>query len=658
MCASRAAKLCWSKNYHCGGEAFTTATQIGKNGTFFLHVRLPLMPDVSPSAAYDPQESTDLVSDALSVSRKVVLVIDLVESVRLMAADEAATVARWHRFLQQTLSQTIPNHDGRLIKSLGDGLLVEFAQPRHATLAAHAMHAAISAGNAGLPPERQMHLRAGINDTLVYVSELDIFGAGVNLAARLAALADPGDTVVSATVRDGLTDGLDASLEDMGDCYLKHLDEPVRAFKAGPVSPVTFTPTGAPAQPAKAVWVGAHVAPLQPLIAVIPFESRSRAPEMFALGELIADGVISKLSASENVRTISRSSASQLRDRRVDSSAAMGLLKANYLIAGSYLVHDQTVLVFAELIGSDQVTVLWSGQFSKPIADLFSAGSELISEIAESCFSRMVTQAAQKASAAPLPTLRSFELWLAGTSLVHRNSRRDFDHAKKVLEELTQRHPRAQQGWSEMSNWCVLSVVQGWTPNSPHLQKEALRYSETACHIAAGASRPLTMRGLVQAYLMNDFEAAKQDYETSLATNPSDAWASLLLGTTHAFLGLGDSAVALTTQALTLSPLDPVRYFFESLAATACLSAGQYSQAVALAQQSLKRNALHTSTWRALAIGSALAGDEALAHQAVGRLLSLEPSLTTRQFLSRYPGRDLPHAQTYAQALRSAGLPS
>ena len=101
---------------------------------------------------------------------------------------------------------------------------------------------------------------------------------------------------------------------------------------------------------------------------------------MFALGELIADGVISKLSASENVRTISRSSASQLRDRRVDSSAAMGLLKANYLIAGSYLVHDQTVLVFAELIGSDQVTVLWSGQFSRPLADLFSAGSELISE--------------------------------------------------------------------------------------------------------------------------------------------------------------------------------------------------------------------------------------------------------------------------------------
>ena len=185
------------------------------------------MPDSGTITATDNQEPADLLRMALAVSQKVVLVIDVVESVRLMAADEPGTVARWHNFVQTARHLTIPQHKGRLVKSLGDGLMVEFENSRDATNAAQAFHIAINASNAGLPADRQMHLRAGINDTPVYTSQMDIFGAGVNLAARLATLAGPGETVVSASVRDGLTDGLDANIEDLSECYLKHIDEPV-----------------------------------------------------------------------------------------------------------------------------------------------------------------------------------------------------------------------------------------------------------------------------------------------------------------------------------------------------------------------------------------------------------------------------------------------
>lgn len=202
--------------------------------------------------------------------------------------------------------------------------MVEFDEPRDAVAAALALHAIAAQINRPLPPDRQMHLRAGINATHVFTDANDIYGAGVNLAARLATLAGPGETVVSATARDGLSDGLDATLEDLGECYLKHIDQPVRAYRAGAggAAPVV-------------VAQREYMAPLQPTVAVIPFTSHSRAPEHFAIGELIADGVIGQLSRTVELKVISRLSTTVFRNREADMPQLETHLVANCVLSGS-----------------------------------------------------------------------------------------------------------------------------------------------------------------------------------------------------------------------------------------------------------------------------------------------------------------------------------
>ncbi len=222
------------------------------------------MPDQGTIPASESQEPADLLLQlALPRSQKVVLVIDLVESVRLMSADEAGTVARWHGFVQQAKNHTLPQHHGRLVKSLGDGLMIEFEQARDAVSAAQALHSAITLTNAGSSADHQMHLRAGINSSQIYTDDLDIYGAGVNLAARLATLAGPGETVVSASVRDGLTDGLDTHLEDLGECFFKHIPQPVRAFSASPMLAST-----------KLSAESDYNVQLKPTIAIVPFSEQ------------------------------------------------------------------------------------------------------------------------------------------------------------------------------------------------------------------------------------------------------------------------------------------------------------------------------------------------------------------------------------------------
>lgn len=167
------------------------------------------------------------------------------------------------------------------------------------------------------------------------------------------------------------------------------------------------------------------------------------------------------------------------------------------------------------------------------------------------------------------------------------------------------------------------------------------------------------MQGLVHAYLLRDFGRARQSYEEALRINPNESMALLLLGTMHAFLGEGAQAWTLTESSLRLSPLDPLRYFYLSLSASAAISAQRYDEAAALAERSLRANRTHLSTYRGLALAQALGGHVLQASETVAELLKLEPGFTVTKFLARYPERDEAPAYTQrlADALRTAGLP-
>jgi adenylate cyclase len=581
-------------------------------------------------------------------SQKVVLVVDLVESVRLMAANEHSVVTRWQAFASESASQLVPAHQGRLVKSLGDGLMVEFDDARMAVHCAIGMHALIARGNSALPPDQHMALRAGLNSTHVYTDALDIYGSGVNLAARLAGLAGPGETVVSTTVRDELTDELDARIEDLGDCYLKHIVEPVRAYRVGSAG-------AQPLLPAR----DAYVAPLQPTIAVIPFESRTDQVEHFAIGELIADSVIGQLGRTRHLSVISRLSSTALRGRGQGARVAESWLGADYVLSGSYVALGRQLLITAELTDAKAERVLWAERLAGELEDLFQVESELGHRIAAAAHEAIMASEVHRAVTQPLPTLKSYSLLLGAITLMHRASYREFGRAHAMLERLAEMHGRHALPNAWMATWYVLKVAQGWSEQPDRDANAALSCCNMALDKDSQSALAIAVTGQVQGYLKKDLATAESLYRQALACNPNESLAWLWLGMNAGFRGESDTAVSATSRALALSPLDPLRYYYESLAASAAVTAGDYPRGIELAQSSIRRNCSHSSTYRALAIGQALSGQVEQARSTVAALLRLEPSFTISQFIQRMPGaRSSPeHAEKLAHALRAAGLP-
>jgi adenylate cyclase len=600
----------------------------------------------------------------------VVLLADLVESVRLMREHEADTVRRWADFVRMVGSQILPRHRGMLIKSLGDGLLARFEAVSDAVDAAAEMHRTLAAQNAGMPEDVHFHLRAGINAAMAWTDGFDIYGSGVNLAARLATLAGPGETIASASAheqlaaalaslanpgetigsasaRDELTHGVDASCEDLGDCILKHFDRPVRAYRVGQASPHL----GLAAR-------RDYGTPMEPTIAVIPFAARNAAPDQFDIGNLIADSVIWRLSKSANLKVISRLSTNVFRGRVSDVAEVSAHLGATYILSGGYVVDDDKLLVTAELSAARTNQVVWTDRINGEVGDLLKAESELAHSIAAAVHLSVFDAEVGHILTQPLPTLESYSLLLGSIKLMHRSSKDEFLQTRKVLEELINRHSRIAAPRAWLANWYILRVTRGWSEDRKREATEALSATHAALDRDPSDALALATEGFVYCHLLNDLDTARKRCEQAVDANPSHALGWLYQGTVNAFNGDGVAAVSATRRAMELSPLDPQRYYFESLAATAELSAHHYANAERLARSSILHNRMHPSTWRALTIALVSQGRVEEARATLGRLQELEPELTVTKYLARVPNAQLAIGRHWAHCLEMAGLPS
>jgi class 3 adenylate cyclase/TolB-like protein len=600
----------------------------------------------------------------------VVLLVDLVESVRLMREHEASTVRRWTDFVGIATAEILPRRHGVLVKSLGDGLLARFDTVLNAVDASADMHRTVDAQNVGLPEDQHFHLRAGINAATAWSNGLDIYGTGVNLAARLATLAGPGETIASASAheqlaaglaslaapgetigsavaRDELTHSVDATCEDLGECMLKHFDRPVRAYRVGPASL-------APTLPGRRDYGTA----MEPTIAVIPFDARNNAPEHFDIGNLIADSVIWRLSRAANLKVISRLSTDVFRGRKSDVAEVSAHLGATYVLSGGYLVNAGRLLVTAELSKVRDNEVVWTDRLSGEIGDLLKPNSELADRIAQAVYVAVFDAQVEHILTQPLPTLESYSLLLGSIKLMHRSSKNEFFQTRKILQELIDRHGRIAAPRAWLANWYILRVTRGWSEDRKREAAEALSTSHAALDRDPSNALALATEGFVYCHLLNDLDTARKRCDQAVNANPSHALGWLYLGTVNAFEGAGNAAVEASRRALALSPLDPQRYYFESLGATAELSANQYENAERLARSSLILNRMHPSTWRALTISLVSQGRMEEARDALGKVRQLEPDLTVQKYVARMPNADLETGRHWARCLAMAGLPS
>lgn len=577
-------------------------------------------------------------------ARRALLVVDLVESVRLMQQQESQVIAAWRRFVQEMRQDVLPTHQGRMVKSLGDGMLLAFERVHDAVAAAQAARSLMLRLNRQrVPAAPELHLRLGVHVAEVVVDELDIYGSGVNLTARLATLANPDEIVLSCDVRDQLLPGVDLDVEDMGECWLKHFDEPVRAYRLSEsvaADPVTPDHTD-----------------LRPVLVILPFKPEQPDARLNCLGELFAGEVQALILPNATLKVIARPSATAIGARGLPTSRIGEVLHAGFVLSGTISGDEHSARVRVSLHAADGETLLWQREVHATVAELHSPEGEAAHQLAEAIGDAVLARHLQMARLAPLPNLHAHALLFGGVALMHRFARRDFLRARELLQALQERAPRHGLPCAWLARWHLFAVIQGWSANIKEDQRQAQDLARRALDIDPDSSLAMAIAGSVQVQLAHDIVQAEALYRRALQVNPQESLAWLLLGTALGFQSRGDEAVHHSEMALSLSPVDPMRFFYHVHGSATALGAGRYERAIELATSALRANRLHTSTYRSLAIAQSLSGRIDDARVTVQQLLLQEPGYSVSTFLQRSAGSQFGQGQRFAQALREAGLP-
>ena len=579
--------------------------------------------------------------------RRAILVAEISDSVAMMERDEERTVERCREFLAHATSQTIPMHAGRsMLKIPADGFIAEFADGTQALKCAFELHADLARFNARLAGP-SLGMRLGIHIADVIVEAFNVLGDGVNIAACLAELANPGETIVSAPVRDQLASGVEASVEDLGEQRLRNRERAVRVFRAWPPAQTgVWTPS---------VAVQAHG---RPSVAVIPFQLRSDDPRFESIGDGLADDVIASLSRMADFFVISRLSTMAFRRSPLGVRRIGELLGVQYVLSGSVQTAYPQALLMTELADARDGRIVWTQRFQGDLADIFAMQGELARKVVHSVAPFVRSLELQRARISNFDQLDAYALTLRGVELMHRSVREDFSQARKAFETAIARDPVSPRPHAWLAKWHVLRVLIGASDNPAGDLKAATACADHALACDADDALALAVDAFVAAWSRHDLDAAEQRLSQAVAANPNEPLAWLHRGITYAWRGRGSEAVQCTDRALSLSPLDPMIYYFNALAGMANLVGERYERAIELATLSLRENRLHTPSLRTLAAAQVLSGRLPEAQHTMSTLRTMEPGLTGTALRARYPGRDTVEGERFIGALLAAGLPA
>lgn len=565
-----------------------------------------------------------------------------------MRRDETKAIARWRQFAAEARSHWVPSAGGRLVRTDGDGLLIEFPGALQAAACAFELHAGMAPLNRGQAQDEALALRIGIHVDDILFDDVEAYGSGVNLAKRITTLAGPGQTLLSSAAREELADGLHGDIQDLGLRYVKHLEEPIRVFAANAPRALALSRAAGP----PAVDAGE----LRPTLAVVPFESMPEDAAHDALGYAIADEIIAALSRHPALRVLSRASTGPLR-RTVGSTAGLhALTGASYLLTGRLYPFGQRVRTSIELCELPSGEVIWAANLTADVAALFEGQDHLVPHVVASVSNRLLAHEASRVRSLPTDSLASYRLYLGATGLITSLVPAQFDKARELLDRLVERHPRQAVLAALRSNWHMFRILQGWTSDMSDEASRALAFADRALDLDAGLPEALVAKGIAQVFTARDFDAAGQCYQAALAANPQHPMAWARQSEVERVSGKPESARRSAAQALALSPLDPQRFVFESFAGSAALAAGAFADAEQHARASLRLNLLHAPAHRLLVAALGLAGQGEAARAAATNYLAVFPGARVSSGFSHATGAAAA-STPFASALREAGVP-
>ena len=476
-----------------------------------------------------------------------ILAADVAGYSRLMAADEAGTLAILKALHREIFAPAVREHGGRIVKLMGDGALVEFASVVDAVNAAVAIQQANAAHIASEPPERQAELRIGIHLGDVIVEGGDIYGDGVNLAARLQTLAAPGGITLSATAHEHSAGKVGAGFSDGGAQSLKNIATPVRVFHWTEITASRPRPVIAPALPDR------------PSIAVLPFDNMSGDPEQDYFADGVVEAITAALSRIRAFFVIARNSAFAYKGRAVNVRDIGRELGVAYVLEGSVQRAGNRVRITVQLIETLGGAHLWAEKYDGSLDDIFDLQDRITEQVAGALQPSIRLAEIERARRKRPEALGAYDYTMRAIGHVWMLERAEAAKALDLLEKALEIDPDYPLALA-LAAWCwAQRSVYNWAEDIPAAKAQALAHAERAASLSADDPLILAVLGAVHTFARNH-GAARVLLERAVALDPNAAWALSRLGWLEVYSDRPGAARAYFDKAMRLSPLDPMNF--------------------------------------------------------------------------------------------------
>jgi TolB-like protein/class 3 adenylate cyclase len=593
--------------------------------------------------------------------RKLAAIVaaDVVGYSRLMGRDESGTLARLRKNRSEHFDPVLTKYGGRLVKLTGDGALVEFASAVDALSAAIEFQQAMAEANSDQPTDAALVFRMGLHLGDLIVDGDDLYGDGVNIAARLEAEAPAGGIVISRTVHEAVAGRVKATFDDLGSLALKNIERPVQVFsvKWEPSDwqlPIMSEVTVAPAT------VSQTPLPLpdKPSIAVLPFQNMSGDPEQEYFADGMVEDIITALSRTRALFVIARNSSYSYKGKSPDIRQVGRELGVRYVLEGSVRKAGTRVRITGQLIDAQSGAHLWADRFDGALEDIFDLQDQItgrvVGAVAPALEEAEISRVRRKVG-----NLDAYDYYLRGLAALPWYARDtwNLDEAQSLLDKAVALDPGLAIAWATQAFRCVATKSQALDTDPAGNAAQAERAARSALRADRNDARVLALSGHALAFVCGHYEEAAALLEEAVRLDPNLAVAWTWRATSHNRFGQPQLAVADLERAMRLSPRDGLMFLTHGQMAAAHFLMSRYDEAVQWAESSLRLLTNHLTALRVLTASHALAGRAEAADKAWQTYRRLDP---TTRLSTLYERLAIPHGPTvakFAEGLRLVGMP-
>ncbi|MFB9983865.1 tetratricopeptide repeat protein [Mesorhizobium kowhaii] len=573
-----------------------------------------------------------------------ILAADVVGYTRLMGSDEAGTLGELKTIRAYLIDPKMAEHQGRIFKTTGDGVLAEFPSVVNAVACAVAVQRAMSDRNAALSEDRKIQLRKGINLGDVIIEDDDLFGDGVNVAARLEGIAPVGGVMVSGTVRDHLGNRLDLQFDDIGEQMLKNIERPVRAYTVRLGGPAA-APISQPSLSDK------------PSIALLPFVNMSDDRQQDYLADGITENVITGLSRFRDLFVIASNSTFAYKGKATKIQDASRELGVRYILEGSVQRSKERVRITAQLIDGKTGRHLWVERYDRGIDDIFAVQDDvterIIGSLATAYGGRLLKVWHERPEAAGTRNFEALDYFVRGMEFLNRFTKEDNLRARELFEKAGELDPKFGKAFAKLAWTHMIDANDGWSDNPDVSLANGLKYATLA--VERDDSEAWGYYALAAHCLFSrQYERAIVEYQRALELNPNDADVLMDFGSCLSYSGRAPEGLETAQKAMRLNPHYPEWYVLQI--GQIYYDARRYHEAIAALEGLRTLDTVYLHLY--LAASYAALGSEDEAQQAIEHVLQLEPraTITMRTSPEMAPYRNSSDLEHFRENLRKAGL--